>query len=49
LERGFSLTRKLPQMEIIKDTGSLRLKDEIEVKFFRGSVEAEVKKIDGEK
>lgn len=49
LERGFSLTRKLPQMEIIKDTGSLRLKDEIEVKFFRGRIEAEVKKIDGEK
>ncbi len=49
LERGFSLTRKLPEMEIIKDTGSLRLKDEIEVKFFRGRIEAEVKKIDGEK
>ena len=49
LERGFSLTRKLPQMEIIRDASSLRLKDEIEVKFFRGRIEAEVKKIDGEK
>jgi len=49
LERGFSLTRKLPEMEIIKDAGSLRLKDEIEVKFLRGKIEAEVKKINGEK
>ena len=49
LERGFSLTRKLPGMEIIRDAGSLRLKDEIEVKFLRGRIEAEVKKIDGEK
>jgi len=49
LERGFSLTRKLPGMEIIRDAGSLRLKDEIEVKFLRGRIEAEVKKIEGEK
>jgi len=49
MERGFSLTRKLPGMEIIRDAGSLRLKDEIEVKFLRGRIEAEVKKIDGEK
>lgn len=49
LERGFSLTRKLPEMEIIKDTSSLRLKDEIEVKFFKGKVEAEVKKVEEEK
>jgi len=48
LERGFSVTRKLPEMEIIRDAGSLRLKDEIEVRFFRGKVEAEVKKIKGE-
>ena len=49
MERGFSLTRKLPGMEIIRDAGSLRLKDEIEVKFLRGRIEAEVKKIEGEK
>lgn len=48
LERGFSLTRKLPGMEIITDASSLRLKDEIEVKFLRGKIEAEVKKINGE-
>ena len=49
LERGFSLTRKLPEMEIIRDASLLRLKDEIEVKFLRGRIEAEVKKIEGEK
>jgi len=48
LERGFSLTRKLPGMEIIRDAGSLRLKDEIEVKFLRGRIEAEVKKVEKE-
>jgi len=46
LERGFSLTRKLPRMEIVKDAGSLRLKDQIEVRFFKGKVEAEVKKVE---
>lgn len=49
LERGFSLTRKLPGMEIIRDANSLRLKDEIEVKFYKGKIEAEVKKIKSEK
>jgi exodeoxyribonuclease VII large subunit len=48
MERGFSVTRRLPEMEIIKDADSLRLKDEIEVMFFRGTIEAEVKKINGE-
>jgi exodeoxyribonuclease VII large subunit len=48
MERGFSLTRKLPGMEIVRDANSLRLKDEIEVKFLRGRIEAEVKKINGE-
>ncbi len=48
LERGFSVTRKLPEMEIIKNAGSLRIKDEIEVKFYRGKIEAQVKKIKGE-
>jgi exodeoxyribonuclease VII large subunit len=46
LERGFSLTRKLPGMEIVKDADALKLKDQIEVKFFKGKIEAEVKKID---
>ncbi len=48
LERGFSLTRKLPEMEIVRDAASLRLNDEIEVKFHRGKIKAEVKKITGE-
>jgi exodeoxyribonuclease VII large subunit len=46
LERGFSLTRKLPGMEIVKDADALKLNDQIEVKFFKGKIEAEVKKID---
>ncbi len=48
LERGYSITRKLPEMEIIRNAGRLKLRDEIEVKFFKGWIEAEVKKIEGE-
>jgi exodeoxyribonuclease VII large subunit len=48
LERGYSITRKLPEMEIVKDARRLKLKDEIEVKFLKGRIEAEVKKIEGE-
>lgn len=48
LERGFSVTRKLPDLEIIRDADSLKLRDEIEVKFHKGRIEAEVKKIKGE-
>ena len=47
LERGYSITKRLPEMEIVKDAGRLKLKDEIEVKFFKGRIEAEVKKIQG--
>jgi exodeoxyribonuclease VII large subunit len=49
LERGYSLTRKLPGLQIIRDAGSLKLKDEIEVRFFKGKIEAEVKKVEKEK
>jgi exodeoxyribonuclease VII large subunit len=46
LERGFSLTRKLPGMEIVRDAETLQLKNRVEIKFFKGKIEAEVKKID---
>lgn len=45
LERGFSITRKLPGLEIVKNAGKLKSKDEIEVKFFKGRIEAEVKMV----
>jgi exodeoxyribonuclease VII large subunit len=48
LERGFSLTRKLPEMEIVRDAETLKLKDQLEVKFFKGKIEAEVKKVEKE-
>ena len=44
-ERGFSLTRKLPELKIIKDANLLKVNDLVEVKFLKGKIESKVKKI----
>ncbi len=46
LKRGYSVTRKLPELKVIKDAGILRKRDKIEVKVYRGRVESEVELID---
>jgi len=46
LERGYSITRKLPELAIVKDASLLEVKDEVEVKFHQGRIRAEVKKTD---
>jgi exodeoxyribonuclease VII large subunit len=48
LKRGYSITRRLPQLTVIKDAGILRERDRIEVKMFRGKVEARVELVDRE-
>jgi exodeoxyribonuclease VII large subunit len=45
-ERGFSLTRKLPELIVIKDASWLEVDDLVEVKFLKGKIESKVKKID---
>ena len=45
-ERGFSLTRKLPEFKVIKDASLLKVDDRIEVKFLKGKIESKVKKIE---
>ena len=43
-ERGFSLTRKLPELKVIKDASLLRVDDRVEVKFLKGKIESKVEK-----
>ncbi len=45
-ERGFSLTRKLPELKVIKDASLLRVDDRVEVTFLKGKIESKVEKID---
>lgn len=45
-ERGFSLTRKLPELKVIKDAGLLKIDDRVEVKFLKGKIESKVDKVD---
>ncbi len=45
-ERGFSLTRKLPELMVIKDASMLEVDDLVEVKFLKGKIESKVKKIE---
>ncbi len=45
LKRGYSIARKLPELEIIRDAGQLRKEDRLEVKFFKGKVKTKVEKV----
>jgi exodeoxyribonuclease VII large subunit len=46
LKRGYSIARKLPELEIIKDAGWLKEEDRLEVKFFKGKAKTKVEKVD---
>jgi exodeoxyribonuclease VII large subunit len=46
LKRGYSITRKLPQMNIIKDSTQVKTGDEINTVLARGSIDSVVKKAD---
>jgi exodeoxyribonuclease VII large subunit len=48
LKRGYSIARKLPDLEIIKDAGLLKKEDRLEVKFFKGKVKSKVEQVDTE-
>jgi len=47
-KRGFSLTRKLPELSIVKDAAVLKIDDRVEVKFLKGRIESKVEKVDKE-
>jgi exodeoxyribonuclease VII large subunit len=46
LKRGYSIARKLPKLEIIKDALLLKKEDRIEVKFSKGKVKSRVEQVD---
>jgi exodeoxyribonuclease VII large subunit len=48
LKRGYSIARKLPELEIIKDAGWLKEEDRLEVKFFKGKAKTKVEQVDSE-
>jgi exodeoxyribonuclease VII large subunit len=44
LQRGYSITRKLPTLQILKDTSHVNEGDKVEVKLFRGVLVCHVEK-----
>jgi exodeoxyribonuclease VII large subunit len=48
LSRGYSITRKMPEMILIKEAGQFVLGDEIEVRLAKGRIESKIKKIEKE-
>jgi exodeoxyribonuclease VII large subunit len=46
LKRGYSIARKLPELEIIKDAGWLKKEDKLEVKFFKGKAKTKVEQVE---
>ena len=47
LERGYSITRKVPSLKIIKDSSSVEAGEEVEVKLFRGALLCQVERTQG--
>jgi exodeoxyribonuclease VII large subunit len=46
MKRGYSVTRRLPNLKPVTDAAMLKEKDKIEVKFFKGKIESQVECID---
>ena len=49
LQRGYSITRKLPEMNIVKDSVQVKTGDEVSILLARGSIKGLVKKTVGRK
>jgi len=49
LRRGYSITRKLPQKNVLKDTSVVREGDEVEVLLAEGALGCRVEKVEGKK
>jgi exodeoxyribonuclease VII large subunit len=46
LRRGYSIARKLPELEVIKKAGNLKTDDRLEVRFSKGKIESKVELVD---
>jgi exodeoxyribonuclease VII large subunit len=44
LQRGYSITRKIPSLEILRDSNQVKEKDRVEVRLFRGALVCGVEK-----
>jgi exodeoxyribonuclease VII large subunit len=44
LQRGYSITRKIPSLEILRDSNQVKEKDRVEVRLFRGTLVCGVEK-----
>ena len=47
LERGYSITRKIPSLQILKDSSAVEAGEEVEVKLFRGTLLCQVERTQG--
>ena len=48
LQRGYSITRKLPSGEIVRQAGALSTNEEVNIQLARGNFDARIEKIYGE-
>ena len=46
LQRGYSITRKLPSLQILRDSREVQKGEEVEVKLYRGTLTCQVEKIE---
>jgi exodeoxyribonuclease VII large subunit len=46
LQRGYSITRKIPSLEILRDSNQVREGDRVEVRLFRGTLVCGVEKLE---
>lgn len=47
LQRGYSITRQVPSLQILRDATHVKEGDRVEVKLFRGKLLCGVEKTDG--
>jgi exodeoxyribonuclease VII large subunit len=47
LNRGYSITRILPEKRILRDTSGVRMQDQVQVLLAKGELECRVEKVDG--
>jgi exodeoxyribonuclease VII large subunit len=48
LQRGYSITRKLPSGEIVRQAGALKTNEEVNIQLAKGNFHARIEKIYGE-
>jgi exodeoxyribonuclease VII large subunit len=44
LQRGYSITRKIPSLEILRDSDQVKERDRVEVRLFKGTLVCDVEK-----